>query len=228
MAHVVVACGLLAEARIAAGPGVRCVVAAGEALRTALERAVADGASALASFGLAGGLAPMLRPGDWLIGRAVVTAGGRWASAPMWTDALAARLPQAHRIALAGSDRIIADPRDKRALYAQLGAAAVDMESHIVAQVASEHALPFAVLRVVADPAERPLPSAACLDLAPGGRVAWLALLKSLLAEPGQIPALARVAIDARSALRALSSGRRQLGTGLGSADLGQLVLDVP
>src|SRR3974390_1973981 len=81
---LVVASGLAAEARIARGPGVRCIVAAGAPLRAALEREAAAGARALLSFGLAGGLTPELRAGDWLIGSAVVTAAAPWDPRPRW------------------------------------------------------------------------------------------------------------------------------------------------
>jgi hypothetical protein len=101
------------------------------------------------------------------------------------------------------------------------------MESHWVARVAAEHGLPFAVLRVVVDPADRALPPAACLELAEGGRVRRRALLRAVLAEPAQIAALVRLAIDARRALRSLSGGRRKLGAGPGGTDFGLLVLDV-
>jgi hopanoid-associated phosphorylase len=221
-----VASGLAAEARIAKGPGVRCIVGAGASLRAALEREAAGGARALLSFGLAGGLAPELRAGDWLIGRAVVTDARRWAADLPWTKALAAHLPAARIADVAGSDHIIADPGAKRKNHVALGAAAVDMESHLVAEVAERHALPFAVLRVVADAADCPLPPAACIELAPGGRLRWLSLLESVVTEPAQIPSLMRLARDARRALQSLSRGRRGLSVSPG-ADFCQLVLDV-
>ena len=107
------------------------------------------------------------------------------------------------------------------------GAAAVDTESHIAAAMAADHGLPFAAFRVVADAAERNLPPAACEALRPDGKISGVAVLRSLARTPGQIPALARTAIDARIALRALSRGRRLLGLRLGYPDLGELLLDV-
>jgi len=44
---------------------------------------------------------------------------------------------------------------------------------------------------------------------------------------PAQLPSLVRTAVDAHSALRALSRARRLLGTGLAYPDLDELLLDV-
>jgi hypothetical protein len=77
---IVAVTGLVKEARIAAGPGVRAIVGGGRvpALVAALERELALGACAVISFGIAGGLAKK-SPGTWLVGRAIVTSAQRWA-----------------------------------------------------------------------------------------------------------------------------------------------------
>ena len=46
-------------------------------------------------------------------------------------------------------------------MFDKTGAFAADMESHVVARIANERQLPFAVLRVIADPANQRLPPAA-------------------------------------------------------------------
>ena len=116
---------------------------------------------------------------------------------------------------------------DKRSLFETSGAAAVDMESHVAARLAAAHRLPFAVFRVVSDPAWRSLPPAAAIALRADGQVDVPGVLGSLLKHPGQLPVLARAALDAQSALRALRRGRRLLGAGLGFGDLDELALDV-
>ena len=226
---VIAVCGLAVEARIARGPGVRTVAGGGDAARLAvlLERALAGGAAGIISFGIAGGLADELRPGTLLVGRRVVTPQRAWSAHPAWTAALASRLAGARVVDLASGPSIVSDTRAKRALRQATGAAAVDMESHVVAALAEAHGLPFAVLRALADPAARDLPPAACAALRDDGSIDASFVLRSLLRAPGQAPMLARVAADARRALRALSRGRRRLGPGLHYPDLGKLVLDV-
>src|SRR5205085_9629660 len=74
--------GLAAEAKIARAAGFPVVIGAGDRERTAalVESAVRQ-ANCLMSFGIAGALAPHLRPGDVVISAEVVSAGQRWTAA---------------------------------------------------------------------------------------------------------------------------------------------------
>ena len=226
---VVAVTGLFAEARVAAGPGVRAIAGGGSVptLLAGLEQAAAEGAGAIMSFGIAGGLADGLGCGAWVIAGAIVSAKQRWPCDAAWLRMLAARLPGARIADLAGVDRTITDPAAKRALHQECGAAAVDTESHIAAAFAAAHGLPFVAFRVIADSARRTLPPVALVAIAPGGRIRGGAVLGSLTRAPRQIPSLLRTAIDTRTAMRALSRGRRLLGPGLAYPDRGELLLDV-
>lgn len=215
---VLVACGLALEARIASGPGVRSVAGGVDRQRLArdLEAAVTAGAEAIVSFGIAGGLAPGLRAGTWIIGRGVHAAGGYRACDAAWASRLAERLHGAPVGDLAGSDHPVADADAKRALHAATSALAVDTESHVAADVAAAHGLPFAAFRVVADAAFRNLPEVALVGLDAGGTVDVAAVLRSVMRTPSQLPLLLRTAIDAQTAFAALRRGRRRLGVRFG------------
>ena len=219
-AFVVAACGLAIEARIAAGRHVRAVAGGVDAKRLAseLEREVARGAKAIISFGIAGALAPGLATGEWIVAHGVVIPGS-FRCDDRWTARLSARLPGARYGDLACSDTPIASVTAKQALYRETLALAVDTESHVAAEVARTHGLPFAALRVIADTAERDLPPAACVALKAGGRIDLAAVLRSLVANPSQWPLLVRTAIDARTAFAVLRRGRRRLGDDLGAFD---------
>jgi hopanoid-associated phosphorylase len=227
---VVAVTGLKAEARIAAGDGIRTIAAGGDAdlLAEALEQELASGARAIISFGIAGGLTAVAAAGTWLVAENVVTHTARWPVDRAWAAALAQRLPGALRGDLAGADEIVADPALKHALGAATGAVAVDMESHVAAAFAAARGVPFAVFRVIADPVNGALAPAAVKGMRPDGSVDLPSVLGSLLRNPLQLPTLLRNAVDARTAFRALSRGRRLLGGGLGYPDLGQLLVDVP
>jgi hopanoid-associated phosphorylase len=222
--------GLASEARIAAGPGVHAVAGGTDARRLSalLERELARGARALISFGIAGGLAPALSSGTWLVARAIVTPSGRWTCDARWTGALAERLPGAVTADLAGADGPVMDVAAKGVLHRATGAAAVDTESHIAAAIAASHGLPFAAFRVIADSAQRSLPPAAAVALADDGTICRASVLGSIARVPWQVPLLLRTAIDARRAFAALLRGRRLLGPGLAYPDLGELLLDLP
>ena len=227
---VIAVTGLAIEARIAAGAGVRAITGGGVAaqLAAALEREIARGAGAVISFGIAGGLAQDVAAGRWIVARAVVTSTANWRCDPGWTRILAERLHGALTSDIAGVDEPLIDAADKRALHLASGAAALDTESHIAARIAAVHGLPFAVFRVVADPAHRNLPAAAAQFLKPDGTISSSAVLRSLARTPGQLPLLLRTALDASAAFRALSRGRRLLGPRLGHPDFDQFLFDVP
>ena len=214
--------GLSAEARIAAGAGVVAVAGGGDPARLALlvQAALARGAGAVISFGIAGGLAPGLKPGTVVIARAVHDGGARTEAAPGWVERLAAALPRARIADLAGVDAPVVGAGDKASLRGRTGAAAVDMESHVAARLAALHGVPFAALRVVADPAERTLPPAALLGMRPDGSTDLTAVLRSLGREPRQLAALVRTGLDARAAFSALRACRRDLSALFGLGDL--------
>jgi adenosylhomocysteine nucleosidase len=222
-ATVAAVAGFRAEARCLRGLdiGVACSGGSAERARSEAQRLVAEGAVALVSFGLAGGLAPELRPGDLLLSEVVRSAGGAsWRVDPVWRECVHARLtrgglaPEAG--ALVGSDRVVATISDKRALLEAVGALAVDMESHGVAAVANEAGIPFLVLRAVGDPADQVVPQVALEALRPDGGIRIRATFGGLLREPREVIALLRLARQSARALAALRRGARLAAPRLG------------
>jgi hopanoid-associated phosphorylase len=222
---------MAAEARVAAGPGIEVISSGGctARLEAALSRAIAGNVSAIISFGIAGGLAPKLPPGSALVARMIITENGEfYESDRAWAHRLSAILGGVPIVDIVGVDVPVTDPRKKRALYVDTGASAVDMESHVAARMAHAHRLPFAAVRVIADPAERHLPHAAVVGMGPDGKIALGALLRSLLREPRQLPQLTRTALDAGAAFAALLRSRKLIAGGLGFGDFSELLLDMP
>jgi len=219
MAHfVVVVTGLLAEARLAQPLSGRAIAGGGDRVRleAELDRALEDGAQAVLSFGLAGGLAPQRPPGTLLVPTLVISGSEHYRTDARWTQAMRCALGAADPGPVAGVDSPLFRPIDKAGLHKATGAVAADMESHLVARLALRARRPFAVLRVIGDPAERALPPAALIGMRPDGHVNLAAVLASLLRNPRQLPDLMRVAIDVRIAMSALTRCRRALGPQLG------------
>lgn len=200
---------LALEARVAAGAGLFVICSQGERLAAALESAVARGAWGIISFGVAGGLAP------GITGRRFFPADPAWSRSPV------ERLPNAAHADILGMDEVAADHEGKQLLHAQTGAVAIDMESHIAAKVAAANGIPFAASRVIIDPAERALPPAALVGLRSDGTPDVKAAFRSVVQQPSQLPALLRIALDAKIAGAALRRGRRTLGAGLGFPSFG-------
>lgn len=180
------------------------------AAAAAARRLVLAGVNALASFGMAGGLDPSLLCGTVLLPEEVVVRDGAAVSATSreWRQRLRAALP-ASCIAGGGklltSARPIADPDAKAAAWRESRAAAVDMESAAIAQVAGQAGLPFIVLRVIVDTAADRLPPAVIAASA-GGQPRIGRLLAELLRAPGEAGALIRLSTRYRIAKRVLAA----------------------
>jgi len=225
-AGVVAVTSLALEAYIARGPGVSVLCNRALELSAALGTAIARGASGVISFGIAGGLAPDLAVGDWVVASGVRDGEDVITTDRAWTQRLLETLPNAVHADVVGADILRLSPSEKSDLYGQTGAAAVDMESHIAARIAAAHHIPFAACRVIIDAAHRALPPAVTVGLRSNGTPDVLAVLRSVLQRPSQIPDLMRLAFDSQVARRALRSGRRQLGVGLGFPYRGNRALD--
>ena len=213
---VIAVTSLLLEARIAVGPGISVICGPASQLVTSLQAAIERGALGIISFGVAGGLVPHLGPGDWVIGSGVRTSDERYPADRRWSHRLLKAIPGSVRAEIAGADAPIACSSDKIRLHALTGAMAVDMESHIAAKVAALNHVPFVVCRTVIDALNRDLPPAAVIELRHDGTPDLLAISRSVMRQPNQIPALVRTAVDAWTARKALRLGRRLLGVGLG------------
>ncbi|MFT9163739.1 MAG: hypothetical protein ABF504_01530 [Komagataeibacter saccharivorans] len=162
-----------------------------------------SGVDALLSFGLAAGLDPALDPGAVVIPQNVMVNGERLPAFPALLSWLGADRADVIGGDLLHSDVIVTAATRKTALFRQTGCVALDMESGVVAEMAAARKVPFAVMRVVCDPADRTLPPAAVVALRPDGRLAVGALTRSILCDPLQIPALMRVGRDAGHARKA-------------------------
>jgi adenosylhomocysteine nucleosidase len=174
--------------------------------RLGAQELAAKGARAIISFGPAVGLAPALRPGDLVIAECVVLPSGETiATDRAWRTRLVQSLrplnPNLKVARLASRDRLAASADEKRAVFQATFAAALDSESHVVAEVARAAGLPFLALRAVADPAEQSRPAAA---YPADRRDAYAASLLAGLSRPWELPAVWRFTRNARAALATL------------------------
>ena len=252
---ILIATGMKREARLFGRDDVTVVAGGTEPARleAELEAGVAAGATAILSMGLAGALAPMLKPGDWVVGTISPTGmqrrewsvgagasrlqgkpllaqgSSRWAEGSGgWIEQLGRILPEATIGRIHADGLMAATAAKKKELQATTRALAVDMESHIAARVAERHGLPFAVARVVSDASDRTLPMAVRVAMAPDGGVRIGAVLFELLKRPWQLPALIGVALDAGRAMRRLAGGYDVLcRAGFALGDERQLPLDM-
>jgi len=203
--------GLVAEARCLRQGQNRFICTGGSSARAreGAERLVAQDVCALCSFGLAGGLDPALPAGSLLLPEAVTMPDGkRIGTDNIWRERLAylARAADLDPLVMnvLGSDDLVTTPLAKATLHRSTGAAAVDMESHAVGDVAVTAKLPFVVVRVVADTHSETIPEAARQGLGERGEIKPLAVLMELMRRPNEAAPLIRLGRCSGRALGAL------------------------
>lgn len=183
------------------------------AAAAAARKLVLGGAGGLASYGMAGGLDPTLICGAVLLPEEVAAAappGSQAAPAATsreWRQRILAALPTS---CIAGGGRLLTTDRPigreaKGEAWRSSRAAAVDMESAAIAEVAAQAGLPFIALRVIVDTATDELP-AALIAASGGGPLRIGRLLAGLLRAPRDAAALIRLSARYRIATRVLAA----------------------
>ncbi len=171
-----------------------------------------QGASALLSWGLAGGLDPALVAGHLVLPRTVLSSQGAGLTvSPEWHAQLAAALTPGMRISqgsLLTNHVAIDSSAAKAQAFRATNAVAVDMESFAIAEAAATRRLPFAAVRVIVDTAADSLPGAVTAA-SRAGRVDVARLLWELLRAPADLGALLRLAARYRAAMRSLTVAAR-------------------
>ncbi len=207
-------CGLAAEAKIARAAGFSVLVGAGDRSRTTtLVESVVRQANCLISFGIAGGLAPELRTGAVIVSTNVIAADKRWWAEKRFRDRIAdfARGIGALEGPVLGAAAILATAAQNSRAWNETRAVAVDLESDIVARIATSAGMPFIVLRSIADAAYRELPPAALIPLSEDGTPRLARVLASVLRQPRQLASLVGLAREVRMAQLALAGPARAL-----------------
>jgi adenosylhomocysteine nucleosidase len=170
------------------------------------------GATALVSWGMAGGLDPALPAGTiCLPDRVIPREGGGFGTDLHWRRLVGAAIAARHTVVggkLLTNLVLIEDVAGKAAAFRETGAAAVDMESLAVAQIAASHELPFIAVRVIVDTAGDTLPHAV-LAASSAGLVRVSRLMQGLMRSPTDLVPLFRLARRYRAAARALTAVAR-------------------
>lgn len=217
-APVLVVTGLTREAACVGREGVETLCSGANAsfLRTALREKARFEYSGVVSFGLAGGLCPTLRPGDAILGTYAIGSAERIETHFEFNENLHRGFRgagvHAQKGAVAGVDAPAMTVASKSELRQTLSAIAVDMESHIAGGFARSLGLPFAIVRVACDPAERALPPLAAKAVTPDGGIDLSLVLRELSRQPEQLRHLIRAGVDSGAAFATLRRCGRVLG----------------
>ena len=178
-----------------------------------------NGATALLSWGSAGGLAPKLFPGNLILPKTVIASDqSLYHVETSWHQRLCNRLKghvDFHTEPLVESATVVCTPTEKAVLFHRTGAIGVDMESAAVAIVAQEARVPFMVVRAVADSTDTTIPKSSLNAIDEFGRLSCLKLIQGLAERPGELFALVRIARNYRAAQRTLAMVARLTGYNL-------------
>lgn len=189
-----------------------CGVGAAGARRSAL-RLVDLGVDALASWGMAAGLDPGLASGVVVIpDRVIGSRAHGYAPDIDWRRRLLKRLGRAVTVCgdpLVDTPKILDTEDAKAVIFERTGAAAADMESAAMAEVAVEHELPLLVVRVVLDAAAVTLPGSLGRVIDDTGRVRVPQVIIRTVLDPRdwpRWPGLVLSFLAARQAMRTVWS----------------------
>ncbi len=172
------------------------------------------GANRLLSWGCAAGLSAEAKPGDLLIPSQVVTADHRYDTDESWRRQVIQALGTAlaiHSGPLFTSANLIGASQDKQTIHQRSQAAALDMESAAIAEVAIQARVPFLAIRTVADPVSMDLPQAVQQALNPHGQVELSRLLRYLCGHPWEVTGLIQLGLHFHAAQKTLKIVARQL-----------------
>lgn len=183
---------------------------AGRATRDLLDRLPCE---RVWSLGFAGGLAAGLLPGDLVCADRLFceTAGGCAVRTGAADGTVVAALCAAGLRAHTGPVLTVGAPlrtaAAKRAAHERTGALAADMEAFGVAEAAAVRGVPWAVLKVILDGVEDPLPEITARCTTPAGDLSPRGLAGALLGGGGALAALWRLGRAGRLARRMLRRG---------------------
>ncbi|MGI8739576.1 MAG: hypothetical protein ACR2KU_08040 [Gammaproteobacteria bacterium] len=177
--------------------------------RAAGEQLLAQGATALMSWGVAAALDRALAPGNLLVPGVILDTDLRSYSVDTaWHGWLCEQLKNRfviHVDPLIESTTVLATRAQKRALMLRSGAMAADMESAALAALASEAQVPFVAIRAVSDTAVARVPTWLGGVIDNGGHVCIGAVIRQVLARPLDWAAVSRLALGFRAARATLT-----------------------
>lgn len=196
-------------------------VRSGVGIENALSSArwlIRKGATALAGFGLTGGLHPGIKAGDLIVAEVVLEYEGTsdpeilnadFPCSKLADETLTAEGMAVYRGKVITTRSPVSTLQEKKILYKQNQGLAVDMESGAIARAAKEANVPFFSLRAVCDPADRVVPLELFDCLKDCGKIQLFALLGKLLHKPSLVVDLLRLRKEYANALSVLKRAWR-------------------
>lgn len=145
----------------------------------------------IVSAGYSGALTPDMKVGDIVVASSIVDAAGTELSIDLKMPANPEAGLYVGRLLML--DRMVPTVVEKQALHQQFQAIAVDMESHVVAQICREARIKFLAVRVISDDLSADLPKEVLHVVNSSGKVRWGAVAGAIFNRFGSIQDLWRL-----------------------------------
>lgn len=179
--------------------------------------------TALISFGLAGALNPSLPLGSLILASRVLAKNDlEIKCSPGWSDRITRQIselsPATNVMAgdLFTAEAIVTSVFEKRSLFQNSGAIAVDMEASSVGQVAAERGLDFMAVKSISDTANQTLPDNLNDMVSPDGGVRPFRAVGKALSKPSSVRQFLKLAAGSKHAHRTLRRVAMLLGPAFG------------
>ncbi len=186
---------------------------------SAARELINNGATALVSWGTAGGLSEDLHPGDILLPDSVRLENDdnqQFRTDHDWQQRLINQIIpnlKPHKGLLLQAGEVITNIDQKSKLHYKTAAIAVDMESWSIAKIADQKKLPFLIIRSVVDTSHETIPLSAINSIDEFGQTNPASLTSSLIKNPRDIPKLIRLGKHFQQARKNLKQVSTLAGT---------------
>jgi len=185
------------------------------------QKLIDHGATALVSWGTAGGLSDNLRSGDLLLPKSVQLDKQQYQTDHIWLQRLMDQISsnlKLHDELLIQSNDVIFNSNQKSQLQKKTSAIAVDMESGSIAKIADQHNLPFLIIRSVVDTSDETIPVSAINSIDEFGQTKPVALMANLIRNPGDISRLIKLGKHFQQARKSLKQVTTLAGISLAAS----------
>ena len=157
--------------------------------------------------GTAGGLSPKISAGNPIVASEILdNATGR-----RWIPSMRLPATDCRSGLICSTGSIVSTVAQKRDLHRQTGADVVDLESAAFAALATDHSWDWAVIRGISDAADTALPIQSSRWITSSGRTRPMAVLASLVRNPGLISILQRLRLDSTAAMTAVQEAIEEI-----------------
>jgi len=180
-----------------------------ERAKLAAEKMINAGMEILISWGTAGALVDDIQPGDLIVPETIIATGGQ-----IYQTSTGLRTVVVNQLndcpgniflgQLADSIYVLTSITAKTSLHGHSGSLAADMESAAIAEVAAKHEIQYIAIRAITDSVEMALPEDLMNFINAYGQVRLSKLITTLLAHPGEITHLIKLAAGFRAAAKTL------------------------